>query len=111
MGILIDLVLINKKYVVVFLCHGWSVIDTVFSVQQIVPEVAEPAPVPKGPLPVEHQMLQEVFDGLAQRCESASRNPQMHRKLEDVHRKLEHLYDCLREGVVSLKKSNKVIIL
>merc|ERR1719189_3259865 len=33
---------------------------------------ATPQPVQKGPIPADHQILQEVFDGLKNRCLSAS---------------------------------------
>ena len=61
-----------------------------------------PKPVPKGPVPAEHAVLEEVFTKLANQCLSSARNPQMKRKLEDVMRKLEALYDKLRESSVSL---------
>lgn len=66
-------------------------------VQQRQPE----PPKPKGPIPTEHEVLQVVFDKLANHCSSAAINPQVKRKLEDVHRKLENLYDSLRANKLS----------
>ena len=34
-----------------------------------------PQPVQKGPIPADHQILQEVFDGLKNRCLAASNHP------------------------------------
>jgi hypothetical protein len=40
------------------------------------PQTPEPPqPVQKGPIPADHQILQEVFDGLKNRCISASNHP------------------------------------
>ena len=40
------------------------------------PQTPEPPlPVQKGPIPADHQILQEVFDGLKNRCLSASNHP------------------------------------
>ena len=57
---------------------------------------------PKRPIPEEHQILQEVFDGLKNKCLAASNHPQNHRKLEDVGKKLEVLYEKLRNQVLTL---------
>merc|ERR1712012_1157269 len=53
---------------------------------------------PKGPIPAENQVLQDVFDGLKTRCLAAASHPQTRRKLEDVGKKLEILYDKLRDN-------------
>ncbi|KAL8602789.1 hypothetical protein ACOMHN_055172 [Nucella lapillus] len=60
-----------------------------------------PAPVVKGPVPSEHQVLQDTLDRLLQACTDRAANAQMKRKLEDVARKLEILYDKLREEGLS----------
>ncbi len=36
---------------------------------------AAPAPVEKGPIPAEHLVLQEVFDGLRNKCVAAANHP------------------------------------
>uniref|UniRef100_A0A147BUB7 Protein transport protein Sec31A n=1 Tax=Ixodes ricinus TaxID=34613 RepID=A0A147BUB7_IXORI len=70
--------------------------------QQPAPQVCPPAPVKeKGPIPPENQVLQDTFEDLRQNCVQAATNPQVRRKLDDVARKLEHLYDRLRENVLS----------
>lgn len=70
----------------------------------VAPAVVEPPkPVAKGPIPSEHQILQDVFDGLKNKCAAASNHPQIKRKLTDVGKKLELLYDKLREEAVSNK--------
>ncbi|XP_013384747.1 protein transport protein Sec31A-like [Lingula anatina] len=68
--------------------------------------MAAPAPTPsqpieKGPIPAEHQVLQDIFNDLNNRCLNRATNPQMKRKLEDVQRKLEALYDKLRANALS----------
>ncbi|CAN8020560.1 unnamed protein product [Ixodes persulcatus] len=66
------------------------------------PQVCPPVPVKeKGPIPPENQVLQDTFEDLRQNCVQAATNPQVRRKLDDVARKLEHLYDRLRENVLS----------
>lgn len=66
---------------------------------------AEPTPakteIVKGPIPEEHIILQQVFDGMIERCRGATRNPQSKRKLDEVRRKLDVLYDLLRVNGVS----------
>ncbi|GFR63763.1 transport protein Sec31A, partial [Elysia marginata] len=67
---------------------------------------ASPAPEPlkqveKGPIPTEHQLLQDMLDKLVRSCAQVAPNAQMKRKLEDVSRKLEILYDKLRGGMLS----------
>ncbi|KAK7113259.1 protein transport protein Sec31A-like isoform X2 [Littorina saxatilis] len=64
-------------------------------------EPEPPAPVVKGPVPTEHKVLEDVFNGLLTLCSQRATNAQMKRKLEDVARKLEILYDKLRAGVLS----------
>lgn len=45
-------------------------------VQQPQPPTPEPPqPVQRGPIPSEHQVLQDVFDGLKDRCLSAANHP------------------------------------
>ncbi|XP_070545254.1 protein transport protein Sec31A-like isoform X2 [Ptychodera flava] len=68
------------------------------------PQSSQPEPEPpkeKAPIPTEHQVLCDTFDGLTQRCSSAATNPQMKRKLDDVTKRLNALYDKLRENVLS----------
>lgn len=63
---------------------------------------AEPVPeVVKGPIPNEHQVLQDIFDALVGKCLKAANNAQTKKKLEDVARKLEVLYDKLRDNSLS----------
>lgn len=57
--------------------------------------------VHREPIPTEHQVLQDIFDGLVRSCLSAATNPQMKRKLDDVTRKLELLYGRLRTNSLS----------
>lgn len=59
-----------------------------------------PAPVEKGPIPAEHQILKSVFDTLLNNCLNANNQPTLKRKLDDVTKKLEVLYDKLRESSV-----------
>ena len=63
----------------------------------------KPAPVEKGPIPAENQVIKTVFDTLLSKCLSATTQPTIKRKLEDVQRKQEILYDKLRESSVRLK--------
>ncbi|GFO38325.1 transport protein sec31a [Plakobranchus ocellatus] len=65
------------------------------------PAPEPPKPVEKGPIPTEHQALQDVFDKLVKSCAQVAPNAQMKRKLEDVARKLEILYDKLRGNLLS----------
>ena len=53
--------------------------------QQQAPAALAPAPAPeppmpieKGPIPSEHQILQEVFDGLKDKCVVAANHPVRH---------------------------------
>lgn len=62
------------------------------------PPPEPPQPVQKGPIPADHQILQEVFDGLKNRCLAASNHPQHKRKLMEVSKKLDVLYDKLRDN-------------
>ena len=52
--------------------------------------------VEKGPIAVENQIIQSVFDGLLHKCISLTNAPTAKRKLEDVSKKLDVLYDKLR---------------
>ena len=42
---------------------------------QAAPPPEPPKPVEKGPIPAEHQVLQDVFNGLKNKCLSASNHP------------------------------------
>lgn len=64
-------------------------------------QVKPEPPKEKGPIPPEHQVLQDIFEDLRQQCQQVTTNPQMRRKLEDVAKKLENLYDRLRDNVLS----------
>ena len=61
-----------------------------------------PAPVVKGPLPSEHQIIQDTFDLLVNRCQQIAQPLPLKRKLDEVQKKLEVLYDKLRENRVNL---------
>lgn len=60
-----------------------------------------PPPVMKGPIPSEHLILQETFNGLVERCKNTANNPHTKRKLDDVSKRLEALYDKLRDQKMS----------
>lgn len=60
-----------------------------------------PAPVVKGPIPSEHQIIQDTFDLLVSRCQQATQQLPLKRKLEEVKKKLDVLYDKLRENKVN----------
>lgn len=68
---------------------------------QQLPKESGPAPVMKGPIPSEHFVLQNTFNGLAERCKNTANNPHTKRKLDDVSKRLEALYDKLREQKMS----------
>lgn len=72
--------------------------------QQVVqraPEPEKPAtPVPKAPIPAEHQIISTVLDSLLGKCLNSTNVPTVKRKLEDVGKKLELLYDKLRDSSV-----------
>uniref|UniRef100_A0A674AWE5 Protein transport protein Sec31A n=1 Tax=Salmo trutta TaxID=8032 RepID=A0A674AWE5_SALTR len=55
--------------------------------------------VTKKPIPEEHQVLKNTFEGLIQKCLAAA---QTKRKLDDANKRLEALYDKLREQTLSL---------
>ncbi|CAF0960782.1 unnamed protein product [Adineta ricciae] len=59
-----------------------------------------PAPVVKGPIPTEHQVIQDTFDLLVNRCQQAAQQLPLKRKLDEVKKKLDVLYDKLRENRV-----------
>ncbi len=59
-----------------------------------------PAPVVKGPLPSEHQFIQDIFDLLVARCHQTAQQLPLKRKLDEVKKKLDVLYDKLRENKV-----------
>eukprot|EP00063_Salmo_salar_P019206 XP_013994041.1 PREDICTED: protein transport protein Sec31A-like isoform X7 [Salmo salar] len=58
--------------------------------------------VTKKPIPEEHQVLKNTFEGLIQKCLAAAADPQTKRKLDDANKRLEALYDKLREQTLSL---------
>ncbi|GIY28250.1 protein transport protein Sec31A [Caerostris darwini] len=58
-------------------------------------------PKEKGPIPPEHQVLQDIFEDLRRQCQQRATNPQTRRKLDDVAKKLENLYDKLRDDTLS----------
>ncbi|XP_029546118.1 LOW QUALITY PROTEIN: protein transport protein Sec31A-like [Salmo trutta] len=58
--------------------------------------------VTKKPIPEEHQVLKNTFEGLIQKCLAAAANTQTKRKLDDANKRLEALYDKLREQTLSL---------
>ena len=60
-----------------------------------------PAPVVKGPIPTEHQVIQDTFDLLVNRCQQAAQQLPLKRKLDEVKKKLDVLYDKLRENRVN----------
>ena len=59
-----------------------------------------PAPVVKGPIPTEHQIIQDTFDLFINRCQQATQQLPLKRKLDEVKKKLDVLYDKLRENKV-----------
>jgi protein transport protein SEC31 len=63
-------------------------------------------PKEKGPIPPEHQVLQDIFEDLRRQCQQVATNPQMRRKLDDVAKKLENLYDKLRDNSLSNPVTN-----
>ncbi|KAM9541026.1 LOW QUALITY PROTEIN: protein transport protein Sec31A-like [Salvelinus alpinus] len=58
--------------------------------------------VTKKPIPEEHQVLKNTFEGLIRKCLVAAADPQTKRKLDDASKRLEALYDKLREQTLSL---------
>jgi protein transport protein SEC31 len=69
--------------------------------QQQQQQPIEQKPIEKSPIPPEHQIIQNVFDLLLNKCLSASNVPAVRRKLDDVAKKLEVLYDKLRDSSVN----------
>ena len=67
----------------------------------VAPAPPPPAPVVKKSIPAEYQMLHDTFADALTRCQGATKNPVMKRKLDDVGKKLEILADKLRESSVS----------
>ncbi|XP_059395575.1 protein transport protein Sec31A-like isoform X2 [Carassius carassius] len=57
--------------------------------------------ITKKPIPEEHLVLKNTFEGLIQKCLAAASDPQTKRKLDDAHKRLEYLYDKLREQTLS----------
>jgi hypothetical protein len=68
--------------------------------QQVLREPTPVLPVEKGPLPSEHQIIQDTFDSLLKSCLYNSNMPIVKRKLDDVAKKLDILYDKLRDTTV-----------
>lgn len=67
----------------------------------IISQTLPDQPKEKGPIPPEHQILQDTFEDLRRQCQQKATNPQMRRKLDDVAKKLENLYDKLRDNTLS----------
>lgn len=65
-----------------------------------VPATTAEPPV-KGPLPPEHQVIQDVLSEVRNRCLLVVQNQQMKQRLEDIGTKMELLYDKLRVGQLS----------
>lgn len=42
---------------------------------KVAAQKSKPEPVVKLPIPADHQVLQDIFDGLTKQCLSASANP------------------------------------
>ncbi|XP_068251113.1 protein transport protein Sec31A-like isoform X2 [Palaemon carinicauda] len=59
-----------------------------------------PEPASKGPLPPEHQVIQDVLNDLRNRCCGVAQNQQIRSRLEGLVPKFEALYDKLRAGQV-----------
>ncbi|XP_056592252.1 protein transport protein Sec31A isoform X2 [Triplophysa dalaica] len=57
--------------------------------------------ITKKPIPEEHIVLKNTFEGLIHKCLAAASDPQTKRKLDDAHKRLEYLYDKLREQTLS----------
>uniref|UniRef100_A0A4W5PJW1 Protein transport protein Sec31A n=1 Tax=Hucho hucho TaxID=62062 RepID=A0A4W5PJW1_9TELE len=53
------------------------------------------------PIPAEHLVLKNTFEGLIHKCLAAATDPQTKRKLDDANKRLEALYDKLREQTLS----------
>eukprot|EP00063_Salmo_salar_P007728 XP_013982563.1 PREDICTED: protein transport protein Sec31A-like isoform X5 [Salmo salar] len=53
------------------------------------------------PIPDEHLVLKNTFEGLIHKCLAAATDPQTKRKLDDANKRLEALYDKLREQTLS----------
>ena len=72
-------------------------------VAALAPVAAPPAVVPvvKKAIPAEYQMLFDTFANALNRCQGATKNPVMKRKLDDVSKKLEILAEKFRESCVS----------
>ncbi|KAK3871526.1 hypothetical protein Pcinc_023333 [Petrolisthes cinctipes] len=73
---------------------------------------AQPEPASKGPLPPEHQVIQDVLTEVKSRCLMVVQNQQMKQRLEDINTKLEVLYDKLRAGQLgptSVSGVNRII--
>uniref|UniRef100_A0A8D3AC83 Protein transport protein Sec31A n=1 Tax=Scophthalmus maximus TaxID=52904 RepID=A0A8D3AC83_SCOMX len=57
--------------------------------------------ITKKPIPDEHMVLKNTFEGLIQKCLAVATDPQTKRKLDDANKRLEALYDKLREQTLS----------
>ncbi|XP_052381832.1 protein transport protein Sec31A isoform X7 [Oncorhynchus keta] len=53
------------------------------------------------PIPDEHLVLKNTFEGLIHKCLAAATDPQTKRKLDDANKRLVALYDKLREQTLS----------
>jgi len=78
------------------------------NIQQRQPAEAAASPSPKliqskqaKIIPPEHQILNDVFEDLKNKCLDHNNNMQIKRKLDEVSRKLEVLYEKLRENELS----------
>ncbi|TRY83273.1 hypothetical protein DNTS_032525 [Danionella cerebrum] len=65
------------------------------------PQAMQTEKIAKKPIPEEHMVLKNTFEGLIQKCLAAASDPQTKRKLDDAHKRLESLYDKLREQTLS----------
>ncbi|XP_066981798.1 protein transport protein Sec31A-like isoform X41 [Macrobrachium rosenbergii] len=65
-----------------------------------------PEPASKGPLPPEHQVIQDVLNDLRNRCCAVAQNQQIKSRLEGLVPKFEALYDKLRAGQLSQPTTN-----
>jgi hypothetical protein len=63
---------------------------------------SQPQFVQRGPIAIENQIIQVVFDTLLNNCSNTTINPIIKRKLDDVAKKLEFLYDKLRDSAVCI---------
>ena len=59
--------------------NGFKVVKVTMETAQLIDYVflfqEKPQEIVKGPLPAEHVIIQETFNGLVQRCKSMANNP------------------------------------